>query len=73
MTSYLESIKNIEAPGTGAQMDGFSDPLVVIDSSGEAPDVTSVDGEVPSIDFNKDLVSYSAPKKVSVRKYRLRK
>ena len=73
MNKYLENIQAMENVGIGAQEQAEPDSEVVLQVSSEPPSTTYV--EPPALDENitQESVSYSAPQKVIVRTYRLRK
>lgn len=73
MNKYLESIKSMEAVGTGMQMQPVPDSEVVLQVSSEPPATTYVEAPAFSEEITQEFVSYSAPQKVIVRTYRLRK
>ena len=73
MNKYLESIESMDAVGTGIQAQPPSDSVVVVQVSSEPPATTYVEEPAFSEQITQEFVSYSAPQKVIVRTYRLRK
>ena len=73
MSNYRESIQSLESVGTGTQVLPIPDSTSVLSVSGDTPATTSVDFEDTMESISQDSVSYSAPQKVIVRTYRLRK
>ena len=73
MNKYLEGIQSLDSVGTGVQEQSLPDSTLVLEMSGEAPSLTYIESPVFKEKISQDSVSYSAPQKVIVRKYRLRK
>lgn len=73
MNKYLESIQSLDSAGTSVQGQALPDSTPVLEMSGEAPSLTYIEPPVFTEEISQDTVSYSAPQKVIVRKYRLRK
>lgn len=73
MNKYLESIQSLDSTGTSVQGQALPDSTPVLEMSGEAPSLTYIEPPVFTEEISQDTVSYSAPQKVIVRKYRLRK
>ena len=73
MNKYLESIKAMDSVRTGMQLQPMPDNAVVLQVNSE-PRATAY-AKAPGIgeDIIQEIVSYSAPQKVIVRTYRLRK
>lgn len=72
MNKYLESIQSLNSAGTSVQGQALLDSTPVLEMSGEAPSQTYIEPPVFE-EISEDSVSYVAPQKVIVRKYRLRK
>lgn len=72
MNKYLESIQSLDSAGTSVQGQDLLDSTPVLEVSGEAPSLTYIEPPVFE-EISEDSVSYAAPQKVIVRKYRLRK
>lgn len=73
MNEYLKSIQSLDSAGTGVQEQILTDITSILEMSGEAPSLTYIEPPVFTEEISQDSVSYSAPQKVIVRKYRLRK
>lgn len=73
MNEYLKSIQSLDSAGTGVQEQILPDITSILEMSGEAPSLTYIEPPVFTEEISQDSVSYSAPQKVIVRKYRLRK
>ena len=73
MNKYLESIKSMDYAGTGVQEQIIPESTPILEMSGDAPATTSVEPPTSGEEISQDFISYSAPQKVVVRKYRLRK
>ena len=73
MNKYLESIQSMDAVGTGIQGQIAPDSTVVLEVSSEPPATTYVKPTDFDENITQEFVSYSAPQKVIVRTYRLRK
>lgn len=73
MNKYLESIQSLESIGTSIQGQVLPDSTPILELSGETPTVTYIEPPTFTEEINQDSVSYSAPQKVIVRTYRLRK
>jgi len=73
MGKYLESIQSMDSVGTGFYEPLTPDSTIIIEVSGEAPFTTAVEPPTYAESISQDSVSYSAPQKVIVRTYRLRK
>ena len=73
MNKYLESIQSMDVVGTGMQGQIAPDSAVVLEVSGEPPGITYVNPTDFDENITQESVSYSAPQKVIVRTYRLRK
>lgn len=73
MNKYLESIQSLDSAGTSVQGQALPDSTPVLEMSGEAPSLTYIEPPAFTEEISQDTVSYSAPQKVIVRKYRLRK
>lgn len=72
MNKYLESIESMEQVGTGLYEQSTPDSTAVLEVSSNTPSMTCA--ESPSYEeIIQDSVSYSAPQKVIIRRYRLRK
>ena len=71
MSKYLESIQSMDTVGTSFYEPVTPDSTIIIEASGEAPLTTAI--EPPTYAEAINSVSYSAPQKVIVRTYRLRK
>lgn len=69
MSDYLESIKTLDLVGTSVKTQGTP----VLEISGEVPAMTYVEPPTFPEKINEEAISYSAPSKVIVRTYRLRK
>lgn len=73
MNKYLDNIESMETAGTKVHMQSPPDSAVVLQINSEPPTTTHA-GSPDSIEDNiQELDSYSTPKKVTVRIYRLRK
>ena len=74
MNKYLENIKSMESAGTSVQY-GQNQPesTPVLEMSGQAPTTTYAEKPRFAEEISQEFVSYSAPQKVRVRTYRLRK
>ena len=72
MSKYLESIESEEAV-TGFYNQKVPESTVVLDVSADIPLMTYVEQPTYDQPIGQDTVSYSAPQKVIVRTYRLRK
>lgn len=72
MSKYLESIESEEAV-TGLYNQKVPESAVVLDVSADIPLMTYVEQPTYDKPIGQDTVSYSAPQKVIVRTYRLRK
>ena len=74
MNKYLENIKSLESAGTSVQHgQNLPDSTTVIEMSGQAPTITNAGTPKFAEEISQEFVSYSAPQKVIVRTYRLRK
>lgn len=73
MNKYLESIQSLDSAGTSVQGQALPDSTPILKMSGETPSLTYIEAPVFAEEISQDSVSYSAPQKVIVRKYRLRK
>lgn len=73
MNKYLESIQSLDFAGTSVQGQALPDSAPILEMSGEAPSLTYIEPPGFAEEISQDSVSYSAPQKVIVRKYRLRK
>ena len=73
MSNYLESIKSLDSVGTSIQEQAMPDSTPILEMSGETPTTTCIDIPTPIDAIGQDAISYSAPQKVIVRTYRLRK
>ena len=73
MDEYLESIKSMDLFGTGMQEQEIPKSTTILEMSGAAPTATYVEPPAFGEEISQDDISYSAPQKVIVRKYRLRK
>ena len=73
MNKYLESIQSLDSAGTGVQEQILKAITSILEMSGEAPSLTYIEPPVFTEEISQDSGSYSAPQKVIVRKYRLRK
>lgn len=72
MNKYLESIESMEQVGTAPYKQSPPDSAVVLEMSSDAPSMTYA--EPPAYEeIIQDSVSYTAPQKVIIRRYRLRK
>jgi len=72
MSNYLENIQSMESVGTSIQNDALPSSSIILETSGDAPTLTSVQPSVAE-KIIPDTALYSAPKKVIIRTYRLRK
>lgn len=73
MSKYLESIQSMENTGTSLYEHVAPDSTIIIEASGEAPSTTAVEPPAYADTISQDSISYSAPQKVIIRTYRLRK
>ena len=73
MNKYLDSIQLLESVGTGVSGQAPPDIIPVLEMSGDAPTITYASPSTFSDEIGQDSISYSAPQKVIVRTYRLRK
>ena len=73
MNKYLESIQSLDAVGTGMQVQKAPDSSIVLQVSSELPATTYVTPSAFDESITQVSISYSAPQKVIVRTYRLRK
>lgn len=73
MNKYLEDLKSMEIVGTSYHKQEIPDITVIKEVSAEAPETTSVDQTIYTEEICQSSVPYSAPQKVIVRTYRLRK
>lgn len=73
MNKYLENIQSMDAVGTGIQKQASPNSTVVLQISSEPPTTTYVEPPAFGEDIAQESISYSAPQKVIVRTYRLRK
>lgn len=73
MNNYLESIKSMEYAGTSLKEQIIPESTPIVEMSGDAPATTYVESPSSGEEISQDFISYSAPQKVIVRKYRLRK
>lgn len=73
MNNYLESIQSLDAIGTGMQVQNAPESAIVLQASNEPPATTYATPSVFDDSIAQESVSYSAPQKVIVRTYRLRK
>ena len=73
MNKYLESIKPMDSVRTGMQLQPMPDNAVVLQVNSEPPATTYAKAPDIGEDIIQEIVSYSAPQKVIVRTYRLRK
>ena len=72
MRKYLESIESMEQVGTAPYKQSPPDSAVVLEMSSDTPSMTYA--EPPAYEeIIQDSVSYTAPQKVIIRRYRLRK
>lgn len=72
MNKYLESIESMEQVGTAPYKQSPPDGAVVLEVSSDTPSMTYA--EPPAYEeIIQDSVSYTAPQKVIIRRYRLRK
>jgi len=69
MNDYLENIKSIDISGEQKQIDSIN----VLDVPNKIPNATCIDNVQYDSETNQEFMSYSAPQKVIVRIYRLRK
>lgn len=72
LNKYLESIESIEQVGTGLYEQSTPDSTAVLQMNSDTPSMTYAESSTYE-EIIQDSVSYSAPQKVIVRKYRLRK
>lgn len=73
MNKYLESIQSMDAVGTGIQVQEVPSSSVVLQVNSEPPTTTYVQPSALDENITQESISYSAPQKVTVRTYRLRK
>ena len=73
MNEYLKSIQSLDSAETSVQEPTLPKSTSILEMSGEAPSLTYIEPPVFTEEISQDSVSYSAPQKVIVRKYRLRK
>ena len=72
MNKYLESIESMEQVGTAPYKQSPPDSAVELEMSSDTPSMTYA--EPPAYEeIIQDSVSYTAPQKVIIRRYRLRK
>ena len=72
MNKYLESIESMEQVGTAPYKQSAPDSAVVLEVSSDTTSMTYA--EPPAYEeIIQDSVSYTAPQKVIIRRYRLRK
>ena len=72
MNKYLESIESMEQVGTAPYKQSPPDSAVVLEMSSDTPSMTYA--EPPAYEeIIQDSVSYTAPQKLIIRRYRLRK
>ena len=72
MNKCLESIESMEQVGTAPYKQSPPDSAVVLEMSSDTPSMTYA--EPPAYEeIIQDSVSYTAPQKVIIRRYRLRK
>ena len=72
MNKYLESIESMEQVGTAPYKQSAPDSAVVLEVSSDTQSMTYA--EPPAYEeIIQDSVSYTAPQKVIIRRYRLRK
>lgn len=73
MSKYLESIESMEEAVTGLYNQKVPESTVVLDVSADIPSMTYVEQPTYDKQNSQDTVLYTAPQKVIVRTYRLRK
>ncbi len=73
LNKYLESIESMEQVGTGLYEQSTPDSTAVLEVSSDTPSMTYAESPAYYEEIIQDSVSYSAPQKVIVRRYRLRK
>lgn len=73
MDKYLDSIQSIESAGTGVQEQVVPKSTPILEISGDVPKTTYAESPISSEEIGQDFTPYSAPQKVIVRNYRLRK
>lgn len=72
MNKYLESIESMEQVGTSLYKQSTPDSTAVLEVSSNTPSMTYA--ESPAYEeIVQDSVFYSAPQKVIIRRYKLRK
>lgn len=73
MSKYLESMESMEDAETGLYKQKVPESTVVLDMSTDTLSMTYAEQPAYVGEISQDIVSYTAPKKVIVRTYRLRK
>ena len=73
MNKYVESIQSLDAVGTSVCEQVLPEKTPILEMSGDAPATTYLDSPPFIEEISQESVSYSAPQKVKVRTYRLRK
>lgn len=73
MSKYLESMESMEDAETGLYKQKVPESTVILNVSTDIPSMTYAEQPGDGDEINQDTVSYTAPKKVIVRTYRLRK
>lgn len=73
MNKYLENIQSMDSIGTSIREQIIPESTPILEMSGDAPKTTYAELPTFSEEISQDTISYSAPQKVIVRKYRLRK
>ena len=73
MNKYLENIQSMDSVGTSVREQIIPESTPILEMSGDAPKTTYAEPPTFSEEISQDTISYSAPQKVIVRKYRLRK
>lgn len=73
MNNYLDNIQSMDFAGTDAHGQPVPDSTPILVVSGDVPALTYAERPDYTEEISQDSISYSAPQKVTVRKYRLRK
>ena len=73
MNEYLQSIKSMDEATTDLYNQIAPESAVVLDVSQDTPMITYAERPTYGEEISQDTVSYTAPQKVIVRTYRLRK
>ena len=73
MNKYLESIQSIDNIGTSLKEQAPPSNTVILEVSGDLPASTFADMPIYPAEIKQGEAPYSAPQKVIVRTYRLRK